>query len=51
MTEKIARRGRHIYREYGVDPLERAHVEEVMTRDVVTIDAELPVADALPRYW
>ncbi|MCM3755540.1 chloride channel protein, partial [Bacillus licheniformis] len=23
MTEKIARRGYHIYREYGVDPLER----------------------------
>jgi CBS domain-containing protein len=51
MTEKIARRGLHIYREYGVDPLERAHVDELMTRDVVTIDAELPVADALPRYF
>ncbi|WP_143746839.1 chloride channel protein, partial [Caballeronia terrestris] len=27
MTEKIARRGYHIYREYGVDPLERHHVD------------------------
>ncbi|MNM90279.1 H(+)/Cl(-) exchange transporter ClcA [compost metagenome] len=51
MTEKIARRGLHIYREYGVDPLERAHVDELMTREVVTIDADLPVADALPRYF
>ena len=33
LTEKIARRGYHIYREYGVDPLERHHVDEVMTRD------------------
>lgn len=51
MTEKIARRGLHIYREYGVDPLERSHVDELMTRDVVAIDASLPVAEALPRYF
>jgi hypothetical protein len=51
MTEKIARRGLHIYREYGVDPLERAHVGELMTRDVVSIDASLPVTEALPRYF
>lgn len=31
MTEKIARRGYHIYREYGVDPLERHDIGEVMT--------------------
>lgn len=51
MTEKIARRGLHIYREYGVDPLERAHVDELMTREVVAIDAELPVAEAMVRYF
>jgi len=51
LTEKIARRGYHIYREYGVDPLERQFVEEVMTRDVQTIDAELPVRSALARYF
>ncbi|WP_454710226.1 chloride channel protein [Cupriavidus nantongensis] len=51
MTEKIARRGLHIYREYSVDPLERAHVEELMTREVVAIDADLPVADAMVRYF
>lgn len=51
MTEKIARRGLHIYREYGVDPLERAHVDELMTREVIAIDADLPVAEAMARYF
>ncbi|WP_454691751.1 chloride channel protein [Achromobacter aloeverae] len=41
MTEKIARRGHHIFREYGVDPLERHHVDEVMTRDPAAIEASM----------
>jgi hypothetical protein len=32
MTEKIARRGLHVHREYGVDPLERVHVDDLMSR-------------------
>jgi CBS domain-containing protein len=51
MTEKIARRGYHIYREYGVDPLERHHVDEVMTRAVETIDADVPVSEALSTFF
>ncbi|WP_454824646.1 chloride channel protein [Paraburkholderia xenovorans] len=51
MTEKIARRGYHIYREYGVDPLERHYVDEVMTRDVETIDAHSTVDETLTRYF
>jgi H+/Cl- antiporter ClcA len=51
MTEKIARRGYHIYREYGVDPLERHHVDEVMSRTVQTIDADLTVRDALVTFF
>jgi chloride channel protein, CIC family len=51
MTEKIARRGFHIYREYGVDPLERKHVADLMTPGVMTIDADLPVSEALQRYF
>ncbi len=43
MTEKIARRGRHIYREYSVDPLERHAVGEVMSQDAVCIDAAVTV--------
>ncbi|RXZ34019.1 chloride channel protein [Oxalobacteraceae bacterium CAVE-383] len=51
MTEKIARRGYHIYREYGVDPLERQHVDEVMSRAVQAIPAEMTIADALANYF
>ena len=43
LTEKIARRGRHVYREYGVDPLERHFVDEVMTRAVSTVAATATV--------
>jgi CBS domain-containing protein len=43
MTERIARRGRHVQREYGVDPQERARVDEVMTRQVQTIPGEVPL--------
>lgn len=50
-TEKIARRGHHIYREYGIDPLERHAVEEVMAREVRSIDAALPVARALFEHF
>jgi H+/Cl- antiporter ClcA len=51
LTEKIARRGYHIYREYGIDPLERHYVDEVMTRTVKTIDADLGVAAALAQHF
>jgi CBS domain-containing protein len=51
LTEKIARRGRHIYREYGVDPQERTHVDEVMTRNVDTIPADTPLAEACERWF
>ena len=51
LTEKISRRGHHIYREYGIDPLERHIVAEVMSRDVVTIDGEAGIADTLERHF
>jgi len=51
MTEKIARRGYHIYREYGVDPLERHYVDEVMTASVESIDAQMTVAETLKAYF
>ncbi|KPC52292.1 Voltage-gated ClC-type chloride channel ClcB [Amantichitinum ursilacus] len=46
MTEKIARRGLHIYREYSVDPLETHHVADLMTKAVISIDAATPCAIA-----
>jgi H+/Cl- antiporter ClcA len=50
MTEKIARRGLHIFREYGVDPLERQHVGDLMRPGTIAIDGAMSVADALLRY-
>jgi len=51
LTEKVARRGYDLFREYGVDPLEIVRVQEVMTKDVVTIPVELPIKDVLSTYF
>jgi len=40
LTEKVARRGYHVVREYSVSPLARFVVEDVMERDVPSIPAE-----------
>jgi CBS domain-containing protein len=47
LTEKIARRGQHITREYGVDPHQVTRVAEVMIRDVDVLPAALPVNEAI----
>ena len=51
LTEKLARRGYHISREYSTDPLERIKVGEVMTTDVVTVPASLPLRDLVCDYF
>ena len=51
LTEKIARRGRHVFREYGVDPFERHFVDEVMTRSVITIAGSMRAGDVLRNYF
>ena len=51
LTEKVARRGYDIFREYGVDPLETVRVQEVMTKNVVTIPVELPIKNVLSMYF
>ena len=38
LTEKVARRGFHVMREYAVDPLEATFVREVMDTDVFSVD-------------
>jgi H+/Cl- antiporter ClcA len=45
LTEKVARRGFHVMREYSVDPLEAIFVREVMDTEVFTIDPESRLAD------
>ncbi len=51
LTEKVARHGHHVSQEYTVDPLERLSVEEVMTTEVITISASLPVKELLCQYF
>jgi len=45
LTEKIARRGFHITREYSVDPLAVLRVEEVMDRNAPVIKATMKVSE------
>jgi CIC family chloride channel protein len=42
LTEKIARRGYHLSREYAIDPLEILFVREVMRTSVVALPADAP---------
>ena len=47
LTEKIARRGQHISREYAVDPYQFMRVSEIMVRDVDVLAADLPINEAV----
>jgi CBS domain-containing protein len=47
LTEKIARRGRHISREYTVDALEFLLAGQLMTKAPKTLPASMPLADVL----
>ena len=49
LTEKVARRGYHVMREYIVSPLHQLRVEDVMERDVPTVPASLPLAALFAR--
>ncbi len=44
LTEKVARRGFHVMREYAVDPLEATFVREVMDADLYTVEPGRPLA-------
>ncbi len=44
LTEKVARRGFHVMREYAVDPLEATFVREVMDTDVLSVAPEQRLA-------
>src|SRR5580692_4062680 len=45
LTEKVARRGYHLSREYAVDPLEILFVREVMRTNVVALSASSTAAE------
>jgi len=50
LTEKIARRGHHVTREYHVDPFELVPVVEIMIRDVDTLPASQPIDQAIAFF-
>lgn len=45
LTEKVARRGFHLLREYAVEPLEVLFAEDVMSTNVLTINAGTSLSD------
>ena len=49
LTEKLARRGYHITREYSIDPFELARVREVMDRNVPTVPATMKLSELSDR--
>jgi CBS domain-containing protein len=48
LTEKVARRGYHVMREYSVSPLAQFRVEDAMESDVATVPADMRI-DAIFR--
>jgi H+/Cl- antiporter ClcA/CBS domain-containing protein len=49
LTEKVARRGFHVMREYQVEPMEVMFVREVMQTGVLTVAPDHPVAGLTAR--
>src|SRR5580692_1624129 len=50
LTERIARRGHHISREYTIDPFMQTRVEQIMARPVHTLAASISVAEAVAFF-
>lgn len=44
LTEKLARRGRHITREYSIDPFDWMRVADVMDKEVPAVPATMKLA-------
>jgi len=49
LTEKVARRGYHLTREYSVDPFDLARVQDVMEREFPRISEDMSVADVASK--
>ena len=50
LTEKIARRGLHLTREYSVDPFQMMRVRDVMVAEVDTLPAHLSIDRAVAFF-
>ena len=50
LTEKIARRGRHILQEYSVDALDLLQVRDLMTAEPETLAGDMPVCEVIDFF-
>ena len=50
LTERIARRGHHISREYSIDPFLQTRVQQVMAKPVHTLAASIPVKEVIAFF-
>jgi H+/Cl- antiporter ClcA len=50
LTEKVARRGHHVMREYVVDPFETMRVADIMARPADTLPGCMPVDEAMAFF-
>jgi H+/Cl- antiporter ClcA len=50
LTEKVARRGHHVTREYIVDPFETMRAADIMARPVDNLAAAMPVRDVVAFF-
>jgi CBS-domain-containing membrane protein len=50
LTEKVARRGHHVTREYVIDPFETLRVADIMAKPVDTLPAAMSIEDAVAFF-
>jgi chloride channel protein, CIC family len=50
LTEKVARRGHHVMREYVVDPFETMRVYEIMAHPAETLPADMLISDVVEYF-
>jgi len=50
LTERIARRGHHIMREYSIDPFLQTRVDQIMARPVHTLAGSIPIDEAIAFF-
>jgi len=50
LTEKVARRGHHVTREYIIDPFETMRASDIMARPVDNLAAAMPVRDVVAFF-
>ena len=50
LTEKVARRGHHVMREYIVDPFETMRVADIMAKPAETLAADMAIGDVVKFF-